>query len=368
MRTVILAPVVLAVWSAAGCSSGHHPKGPHPLDAKEIVQQSKPAIVRIEDEDGRVGTGFAIDPAGQVATNLHVVVGASDIKVTLLDGTVLPVNQVVALDPEHDLAIIHVSPAKPLPVLQLGDSDKVAAGDPVVAIGNPLGVLDYTVSDGLIAAIRQLTPGVTLLQISAPISQGSSGGPLFNPFGEVIGVAVAISTEGQNLNFAVPSNYVRALRQHLQPMTVEEFAELTRPKSHEIDVDGVKIVRQVPRHEVTLFAGCKDEDVGAAVQAISEAIELGAPLYNQGNHEACFKIYEGASDKLEHESACPGVREAFGAGLLRASTLTSYTEKAWALRDTFDGLIDVATRYAKARSAGGNPITLPGGDQPPGAE
>jgi serine protease Do len=353
---MLLAPIVaVALCGAASCSSSAHPRGPQKLDTKQIVQRSKPAIVRVEDGDGRVGTGFAIDASGLVATNLHVVVGARDIKVTMLDGTVLPVTAIIALDPDHDLALIDVDPKSPMPTVPLGDSDKVEAGDPVLAIGNPLGVLDYTVSDGLIAAVRELSPEVKLLQISAPISQGSSGGPLFNPFGEVIGVATAISSEGQNLNFAVPSNYVTALRKNPRPMSVAEFAELTRPRPREIDANGVKIVRQIPDHQVSLFTGCSDADIAGAVEAISKAIELGAPLYNSGNHEACFRIYEGMSSKLERDSQCRGIRDAFGAGLLRVQTLASYTEKAWALRDTFDGLLDVATRYARAR--GGTPTT-----------
>lgn len=349
VRTLIVAPLVSVLCAAAACGSGaHHPKEPQRLAPKEIVLRSKPAIVRVEDSDGRVGTGFVIDPSGLVATNLHVVVGAREIKVTTLDGTVLPVTSIVALDPDHDLALIDVDPAQPMPTVPLGDSDQVAAGDPVLAIGNPLGVLDYTVSDGLIAAVRQLAPDVTLLQISAPISQGSSGGPLFNPFGEVIGVAVAVSTEGQNLNFAVPSNYVRALRLHPKPMTVDEFAALTRPRPQEIEANGIKIVRQIPDHQLTLFDGCKKQDIADTLEAIGKAIEAGAPLYNQGNHEACFRIYEGTSARLEHESPCPGIRGAFGEGLLRVSTMSTYTEKAWALRDTFDGLIDVANRYKRS--------------------
>ncbi len=350
VRILIVAGTLALVGASAGCPGTAHPQGPTKLDAKQIVARSKPAIVRIEDVDGRVGTGFAIDPTGLIMTNLHVVVGASEVRVTTLDGTALPVKQIIAFDADHDLAIIDVDPAAPMPVLVLGDSDKVVAGDPVVAIGNPLGVLDYTVSDGLIAAVRQVAPDVTLLQISAPISQGSSGGPLFNPYGEVIGIAVAVSNEGQNLNFAVPSNYARTLRLHPKPMTMDAFAELTRPQPAAVEANGVKIVRQVPQHPVAIFDGCADADIGGAVQAIGEAIELGAPLYNQGNHEACFRIYEGAANKLERDSGCKGIREAFGAGLLRTTTLSSWTEKAWTLRDSFDGLLDVATRFARAHA------------------
>ena len=87
-----------------------------------------------------------------------------------------------------------------------------------------------------------------------------------------------------------------------------------------------------------------------------------APLYNAGNHEACYRIYEGTSIRFERESECKGVREAFGAGLLRSSTLESFTEKAWAMRDTFDGLIDAALAWQAAN--GKAPTTTPGRARP----
>jgi hypothetical protein len=332
---------------AVGCS-GPGPKQPtERLTPKQIVDASKSAIVRVEVGSDRVGTGFIIDPSGIIATNLHVVAGAPEIKIRTLDGTMLDVPRVLALDPAHDLALLDVDPSSPMPTLRLGDSDKVSTGDPVIAIGNPLGVLDYTVSDGLISSVRAISAELTLLQISAPISQGSSGGPLFNSYGEVIGVATAIFNEGQNLNFGVPSNYVRELSKARRPLTVAEFAELTRSRPETVEADGKKIVRKVPRHELTIFDKCDNKQIAETVAAISEAIELGAPLYNQGNHEACYRIYEGTSMRFERESQCKGVREAFGAGLLRASTVESFTEKAWALRDMFDGLLDVSVRYAK---------------------
>lgn len=358
MHRLLVAGLLLTITA---CGATAKPRPATRMTPKQIVDSTKPAIVRIEAGADRVGTGFVIDASGVIATNLHVVVGASDIKVRLLDGTTLTVARIVAVDRHHDLALLDVDPRSPMPVLRLGDSDKVSAGDPVVAIGNPLGVLDYTVSDGLISSVRAIpTPDgteLTLLQISAPISQGSSGGPLFNSFGEVIGVATAIFNEGQNLNFGVPSNYVRALHLAQKPMTVAQFAELTRDeqpnKEPTIESNGKKIVRRVPRHELSIFAQCKADDIAEAVKAISEAIESGAPLYNAGNHEACFRIYEGASMRLERESDCKGVREAFGAGLLRANTVESWTEKAWALRDMFDGLLDVSLRYARTTNGGG---------------
>lgn len=350
MRLQLVVVVAAALFAGAGCGATTRPPAAT-LTPKQIVETSKPAIVRVEAGNDRVGTGFVIDPSGIIVTNLHVVVGALEITVRTLDGTTLTVPRVLAIDPDHDLALLKVDPRAPLPTLRLGDSDRVSAGDPVLAIGNPLGVLDYTVSDGLISSVRAISAELTLLQISAPISQGSSGGPLFNADGEVIGVATAIFNEGQNLNFGVPSNYIRALQRVQKPMTTAEFAALTRPKETTVDAGGRRIVRKVPRHELTIFDQCSDQQIAETVQAISEAIELGAPLYNEGNHEACFRIYEGTSIRFERESGCRGVREAFGAGLLRSSTLENFTERAWALRDMFDGLLDVAVRYARRNAA-----------------
>lgn len=339
----------VAVLFLLGCGPASRPsaQGPVALTPKQIVEQSKPAIVRIEAADERVGTGFVIDPSGVVATNLHVVAATDRITVKLLDGTTIKVEEIVAVDPSHDLALLRIARPNPIPALRLGDSAQVAAGDPVLAIGNPLGVLDYTVSDGLISSVRELEPGLTLLQISAPISQGSSGGPLFNAAGEVIGVSTAVFTEGQNLNFGVPSNYVAALAKAPRPMSVADFAAATRPKLPEIVVDGVRIVRQVPEHPLSIFDGCAPTAVAEAVQAIDSAITVGAPLYNRGDHEGCFRIYQATSTKLETESTCKGIRDAFGAGLLRVGALTTPAERAWALRDTFDGLLAVTERWAR---------------------
>jgi serine protease Do len=343
---------VAATAAIVACGGAPRRKEGAKLTPKEIAERSKPGIVRVETGDERVGTGFVLEPGGLIATNLHVIAGASEIRVRLLDGTTANVTHVAAVDGDRDLALIEIDPPSKLTVLSLGDSDKVAAGDPVVAIGNPLGVLDYSVSDGLISSVRVLTEELTVLQISAPISQGSSGGPLFNPYGEVIGVATAIFTGGQNLNFAVPANYLKPMLTGRGTIPLDEFAEKTklafeRPGEGEGEGRGVRVQRKIPRHEVSLLDGCDKEALGEVVAAISQAIDLGAPLYNQGNHEACYRIYEGTAMKLEREGACKGVREAFGNGLLRASTLDSFTEKAWALRDTFDGLLDVMVRKGR---------------------
>lgn len=351
LRGCRLLPLVVPLGVLMSCGPAKSTTPRMRLSPKDIVQQSTDAIVRIEAAGDRVGTGFVVDGSGLVATNLHVVHGTSDIKIKLHDGTQYKVMQVAGMDPGRDLALLRIVPAKPLKTLRLGDSDQMTAGDQVIAIGNPLGVFDYSVSSGLVSQVRAVCSpaesrcppgGLTLLQISAPISQGSSGGPLFNQFGEVVGVTTLIVAQGQSINFAVPGNYLKPMVARPAAIPLDRFASET--KIDDGDDDGIRIVRQVPDHPDDVLQGCSDTEVGGVIEAISDAIDLGAPLYNRGDVAACFKIYEGTSVKFEHDPPCPGVGKAFGDGLLRASTLKSYKEKAWALRDTFDGLIAVAQR------------------------
>ncbi|HZJ63453.1 MAG TPA: S1C family serine protease [Kofleriaceae bacterium] len=358
MRRLSVVAALTVVSSCGGAASN----GPRArMTAKDIVQRSSPAIVRIEAGSEKVGTGFIVEKSGIVATNLHVVAGESAIKVRLYDGTLYPVMQIAGLDPARDLALLRIRPARELPTLKLGDSDAMAAGDQIVAIGNPLGVFDYSVTSGLISQVRpvcgqdriaahECKQELTVLQISAAISPGSSGGPLFNQFGEVVGVTTAIITAGQNINLAVPGNYLKPMVARQSAIPTDVFAKETkigdeRGSGDERNNPNVRIVHNVPIHELSVFDGCKPGEIVDVVRQIGEAIENGAPLYNDGKHEACFRIYEGTAVKFEHDASCGGVRRAFGDGLLRANGLTTYTEKAWAMRDTFDGLLDVIKRW-----------------------
>ncbi|MEO6775939.1 MAG: trypsin-like peptidase domain-containing protein [Kofleriaceae bacterium] len=355
MRWTLLA--VLTV--ACGGTSANRP---HVQTAREIVDAASPAIVRVEAGEDRVGTGFIVDRSGLIATNLHVIEGESTIKVKLYkDEGEYQVVSIAGVDRGHDLALMRIKPRGNLPVVRLGDSSMVSAGDRIYAIGNPLG-MDYSVSDGLISQVRQLSAELTILQISAPISQGSSGGPLFNQFGEVVGVTTMIVTQGQNINLAVPANYLLPMVKQQQAIDLGEFAKATEELAHahgegtqddggdKSDPDNIRIERHVPFHAVAVLDGCAQKDIEDIVQSIGEAIQNGAPLYNTGSpqgFEACYRIYEGTALKYEKDAACKGVRSAFGDGLLRASALSSYKEKAWAMRDAFDGLLNVSQRWAQ---------------------
>ncbi|CAH2408297.1 Do family serine endopeptidase [Mesorhizobium escarrei] len=157
-----------------------------------------------------LGSGFIISSDGTIVTNNHVIDGASDIKVTLEDGTELPAT-LVGRDAKSDLAVLKVTTAKPLPTLAWGDSDRLRAGDPILAIGNPFGI-GTTVTAGIVSARgRDLNSGPydDFLQIDAPINHGNSGGPLVDTNGAVVGINTAIySPNGGSVGvgFAIPSH------------------------------------------------------------------------------------------------------------------------------------------------------------------
>ena len=170
-------------------------------------------LVVMEDANGQPlssGSGFFVG-RGIIATNLHVVEGFFNgyVKRVGMNKT-HRIKSIVAMSSQQDLAILRVSDVG-APILPLGNSDKLQVGEPVYAVGNPKGYLEGTFTEGVISGVREFQIGVRRIQISAQISGGSSGGPVLNSSGEVIGVAVSKLTEGQNLNFAIPSNYLKEL-------------------------------------------------------------------------------------------------------------------------------------------------------------
>lgn len=180
----------------------------------ELFKEFAPSVVAIKvttafGEGG--GTGFLIDAQGTVGTNYHVIEHAEKLEVKLMDGTIADSVEILAESQEKDLAILRIKTKATLTPVILGDSDKVTVGERVISIGNPLG-LEHTLTDGLVSA-RRVFEGTKMIQMSAPVSPGNSGGPVFNSRGEVVGVTTrgVRPMEGQNLNLAMPVNDVRAM-------------------------------------------------------------------------------------------------------------------------------------------------------------
>lgn len=202
------------------------------LTLQEIFKKNAPAVVfiGIGDADGKLisfGSGFLVSPSGVMVTNHHVIAPkpGGRVQVKLANGDVYDDVWVIHDDERRDFAVLLIK-ASGLPVVKLGDSDKIEVGEQVVAIGHPQG-LEMTFTAGFVSALRPFPDkGYRFIQHQTPISGGSSGGPLLNMNGEVVGINTFSFKEGQNLNGAVAVNYVKAYLSDPPKMTYKEYARL----------------------------------------------------------------------------------------------------------------------------------------------
>jgi S1-C subfamily serine protease len=202
---------LLAVLVTFICSSAFA------ADIPSLVRKAKPAVVQLlgYDQDGELvasGTGFFISPDGKLLTNSHLLEGkVYSFEAKTITGQIYSNWRILSVPQEdnhpieEDVAQIQFFDAKDVPYLSLGSSKDLVEGQRVLVIGNPEG-LTGTVSDGLIAAFRKKG---AVIQITAPISHGSSGSPVLDESGNVIGIATAGREDGQNLNFAISADAVR---------------------------------------------------------------------------------------------------------------------------------------------------------------
>jgi tetratricopeptide (TPR) repeat protein len=180
-----------------------------------LVRQIKPSAVAIETFDSKGkslsrGSGFFIG-SDRIVTNRHVIEKSNRVEIHLNNGQKYRAGGILAIDGEGDLAVLQVSVpriyAKPLPITRTTPEE----GESIVVIGNPFG-LEGSVSNGIVSAVREIPGYGKIIQITAPISPGSSGSPVVNMRGQVIGVATLQAEEGQSLNFAVPSGRISQLK------------------------------------------------------------------------------------------------------------------------------------------------------------
>lgn len=247
-------------------------EGQQSYSPSQIAKIVSPSVVYIEtyDQSGNAyatGSGFVVDSNGKIATNYHVINGAYSAKVKTYDGKTYAVKKVFAYSKSQDMALLGIDAAGLVPVT-LGDSDNITMGDKIYTIGNPLGLED-TMSDGLISSKSREVGGATYVQISAPISHGSSGGVLVNEKAEVIGITSAGIDEGQNLNFAIPINLLKTLLNQdsnlslsqVKPTNSSENIALSsiqtylQQKYGVTEVDGITLKYDI---KVTLYSGNSD--------------------------------------------------------------------------------------------------------------
>lgn len=208
----------------------------------ELVKEIRPAVVTVitYDEDKKpsgLGSGFFIDKEGHLITNYHVLKGAYSAEVKTFDGTKYPVKLVLAESELADLIKVLVDiPEKAVKFVQVARAiPEVAEREQVIVVDSPMG-LEQTVSEGIVSAVRDIPTIGKIFQISAPVSKGSSGSPVANMKGQVIGVATLKLIGGQNLNFAVSGEQVLALKSEKKSRTLTEWTLGISVK--EMDVGG----------------------------------------------------------------------------------------------------------------------------------
>jgi S1-C subfamily serine protease len=218
--------------------------GQVPLTTAQIAKKVSPSVVVIAgktDSGSVLGSGFIVSKDGKIATNLHVIREMKTATVQLANGEVYDSLSVLATDERRDLAIVWVAGFN-LPVLDLGNSDALTVGEPIVMVGSPKG-LEGTVTAGILSSIRDSGDGYKVLQTDAAMNPGNSGGPFVNNKGQAIGVASFKLRSTEGLNFAIPINYVRGLLKNVQePITLSQMrksltSEPTKASSSGLSLD-----------------------------------------------------------------------------------------------------------------------------------
>jgi len=319
-----------------------------------LVKRVKPSVVAIATYDANgeavmTGSGFFIRP-GQVVTNLHVVRGAARAEIKTLDGKgkIYPVNGLLAVDEEGDLALLGIDmPLERTRMTELA-SELPDEGEPIFVIGNPL-KLEGSVSDGIVSAVREVPNSYRIIQITAPISHGNSGSPVFNLRGQVLGVVTVKVTNGQNINLAIAAARVG----ELQPGKLRPLSELTLKSKGDV-------AESLYRSGLdSLWLGNYDNAVGYFENAVNKNphraeawVQVGYCKVKQGKNQEAIRAYLQA---LQLKPADAEIHNKLGdayyyAGRLREA-IESYTEAARLRPDCAETFYNLAIAYLES----GNP-------------
>lgn len=234
---VMVLGMCLALSSAAPAKKERKTTAPQTTAAtvEELARRIRPSVVVVSHfgRDGKqdgVGAGFVISSDGLIATSLHVIGEARPVMVKLTSGREYEVTEIHAWDRNLDLAIVRVD-ARDLPALALGDSDELAQGSPVVAMGNPLG-MQHSIVQGVVSARRDFD-GVEMIQLAMPIEPGNSGGPLVDMQGHVHGLLTLKHALTANLGFAMPVNELKKLIEKPNPVPLTRWLTIGTLNSKE---------------------------------------------------------------------------------------------------------------------------------------
>ena len=227
-QILVLTASLSLLQTGSGQSSSEAPsptRPPKQESVADIAQTVRPSLVKVT-QVGRegpfgVGSGFVFSADGLIATNRHVIGEARRLKVETSDGRQHEVTEIVASDARLDLAILRVATTGLVP-LELGDSESLRQGEPIVAMGNPEG-LAFSVVEGVISEPNRDVEGLPMIQVAVPIERGNSGGPLLDRQARVLGVLTLKSARTENLGFAMPVNALKKLLSKPNPVPMERW-------------------------------------------------------------------------------------------------------------------------------------------------
>jgi tetratricopeptide (TPR) repeat protein len=260
-------------------------------DADTIYRENSPSVVVVVaiDREGKSmsqGSGFIVSEDGAVITNYHVISKATEI-VAKTGEKIRKVEGVLYVDPENDVAIIKLE-GKEYRKAKMGNPAELRVGEKVYVMGSPRG-LENTISEGILSGIREIDTKRKILQMTAAISPGSSGGPVFNARGEVVGIATLILAEAQNLNFAIPVNIATAGLTKKDPVSPREACQ--------VDFNGTAACFNYQGLAYG-FAGQHDRAADAFKRSLtidSKKVEtylnLGVSYINQGKYQQAIEIF-----------------------------------------------------------------------------
>lgn len=317
------------------------------VDLAEFFAKASPSVVTLTtytargDKTGQ-GSGFIIDPSGVIVTCNHVVDGAAIVEVQLADQSTQTATAVIRTEKEWDVALLKVSPVKQ-DALKLAPPEAVRIGAAVVAIGSPLGY-GNTLSQGIISGLRPHNGQSDLIQLTAPISPGSSGGPILSATtGEILGMASGSQSNGQNINFAIPSRVI-----------AEQLKTLDQPPERplkEFTPEIKKTIAEARSVRENLENECSEGDATTLNRSLQDAIASGVGIYNNGDHLGCYRVYEGAAYKVLYKLAgrSPTAVKVLKGALKKAEDTRDSTASAWIMRNAFDSIIDIHGKKSTAK-------------------
>jgi tetratricopeptide (TPR) repeat protein len=321
----------------------------------DLVKRVKPSVVAIATYDAlgetlMTGSGFFVRP-GQVVTNLHVIRGAQRSEVKTLDGKgkVFPVAGLLAIDEEGDLALLSVD----MPLDSSGRQRAIDLaralpdeGEQIVVIGNPL-KLEGSVTDGIVSAVREVPNVGKIIQITAPISHGNSGSPVFNMKGEVVGVVTVKVTNGQNINLAISAGRVS----QLQPGQLRPIARLSgRERLSDVAESSYRTGLD------SLWLGNYDTAIGYFESAANRNpkradawVQVGYCKVKQGKNLEAIRAYQHALElKPNSEEIHNKLGDAYYYAGRMSEAIASYNRAAALEPDNADAHYNLAVAYSES--------------------